>query len=49
MCNLLNNHWYQATNQHRWESTGDNWVCKRCGKSLKSIRDMIGTKGKITL
>jgi len=49
MCKVLNQHYYEPTSLERWEVMGENWVCKRCGKAVKSIRDMIGTKGKITL
>lgn len=40
MCGLLNQHWYEATNYRRWLATGDNWVCKRCGNSVKSVNNV---------
>lgn len=49
MCDWLNQHWYIATNERRWAATGENWVCKRCGKAVKSIQELMGTKGKISL
>lgn len=49
MCDLLKRHWYEATTEKRWENTGETWVCKRCGKAVKSLREMLGTKGKLSL
>lgn len=48
MCDLLNQHWYESTYFNRWKATGENWVCKRCGKAIKSVKEMAGTKGKLT-
>ncbi len=49
MCGLLHQHWYEATNYERWMGTGENWVCKRCGKAVKSVKELKGTKGKLSL
>jgi len=49
MCDLLNQHWYEPTKYQRWLSNGENWVCRRCGKSIKTIKELEGTKGKISL
>ena len=48
MCDLLNRHWYIPTAYPRWEATGENWVCQRCGNAVKSITELSGTKGKLT-
>ncbi|KKN00795.1 hypothetical protein LCGC14_1134200 [marine sediment metagenome] len=47
MCDLLNQHYYESTNYQRWLSTGQNWVCRRCGKAIKSVKELKGTKGKL--
>lgn len=49
MCDLFNQHYYKPTNLARWEATGENWICQRCGKSIKSIKELIGTKGKLII
>ncbi len=49
MCNLLKQHWYVGTNEARWLATKENWVCRRCGKAVRSVNELIGSKGKITL
>ena len=49
MCDLLNQHWYKPTAYQRWLSSGENWVCKRCGKAVKSAKELVGTKGKLTI
>ena len=49
MCDLLNQHWYEPTIYQRWVSTKENWVCRRCGKTVKTIQELEGTKGKISL
>jgi len=46
-CRLLNQHYYKTTCYKRWESTGENWVCLRCGKAIKSVKELYGTKGKL--
>ena len=48
MCDLLNQHSYESTTYLRWKGTGDNWICKRCGKAIKSVKELKGTKGKLT-
>ncbi len=47
MCDLLNQHYYETTIYQRWLSTGENFVCKRCGKAIKSVKELKGTKGKL--
>ncbi len=49
MCDLLNQHWYEPTIYLRWKTTGENWICQRCGKAVKTIQELEGTKGKISL
>ncbi|KKN69818.1 hypothetical protein LCGC14_0437640 [marine sediment metagenome] len=49
MCDLFNQHWYEPTTKQRWIITGENWVCRRCGNSVKSIKELLGTKGRLTL
>ncbi len=49
MCDLFNQHWYESTTLERWKRTGENWICKRCGKAVKSVQELQGTKGKISL
>jgi hypothetical protein len=48
MCDLLNQHWYEPTNYVRWQVTAENWVCRRCGKTIKSVKELNGTKGKLS-
>lgn len=44
MCDLFNQHYYESTIFLRWLVTGDNWVCRRCGKAIKSVKELKGSR-----
>jgi len=46
---MTTTNWYEPTNYARWDATGENWVCRRCGKAIKSVWELIGTKGKLSI
>lgn len=41
LCKLLDRmHDWQSTTYLRWLATGDNVICRRCGKAIKNCKEI---------